>query len=262
MVEKLFDKFFEASRKVANRSDKLKYAAIDKEAGIAVVEYDTNMGFYSNALKRHTAIGVKLVIQKPDKDGDIMVDIILPVPGIDGCVITKRIRKRVNNEIFVSTEAEAVNRAAFNFALEASRAMPYIDQVSTDDDDPAGQSEQSDYDKSLEKLVTALSMKYQFVKLVDSNDFTTHFFEDTDTYYSYSSSSNKKVRFSVVSEYDDGLLNATIRVCGPDMPKQCLYKEIVITPGEDAEDIAAAVAVIHDLVEKLRDVLDMTRPMW
>lgn len=262
MVEKLFEKFFEASRKVANRSDKLKYAVIDNEKGVAVVEYDTDLGFYSNALKRNTAIGVKLVIHKPDERGDIMVDIILPVPGIDGCMITKRIRARASSDSFVSTAANEVNMAAFDLALMSSRTMPYIDQVSTDDDDPADQSEQSDYDKSLEKLVTALSMKYQFVKQVDSDDFTTHFFEDTDTYYSYSSSSNKKVCFSVVSEYDDGLLNVTVRVCGPDMPKQCLYKEIVITPGEDAEDIAAAIAVIHDLVEKLRDVLDMTRPMW
>ena len=93
-----------------------------------------------------------------------MIDIILPVPGIDGCVITNRIRKRVNNEIFVSTEAEAVNRAAFDLALKSLRTMPYIDQVSTDDADPEDQSKQSDYDKSLEKLVTALSMKYRFVE--------------------------------------------------------------------------------------------------
>ena len=248
MVERLFEKFFEAIRHLANMSNKLKRATIDNEAGIAVVEYDTNMGFYSNILRRHVAIGVKLAIHKPDRDGDIMIDIALPLPGIDQCVITKSIRKRIERDLFVSATAREVNRAAFDMALDASRTIAFMDQVSTD--------------KSLEKLVTALSMKYQFVKLIESDDFTTHFFEDTETYYSYSSSSNKKVCFSVVSEYDDGLLNATVRVCGPDMPKQCLYKEIVITPGEDAEDIAAAVAVIHDLVEKLRGVLDMTRPMW
>lgn len=262
MVEKLFEKFFEASRKVSNRSDKLKYAAIDNEKGVAVVEYDTDLGYYSNALKRNTAIGVKLVIHKPDERGDIVVDIILPVPGIDRCMITKRARTRASTDSFVSAAANEVNMAAFDLALKSSSTMPYIDQVTTDDDDPADQPEQSDYDKSLEKLVTALSTKYQFVKQVDSDDFTTHFFEDTETYYSYSTSSNKKVCFSVVSEYDDGLLNAAVRVCAPDMPKQCLYKEIVITPGDDVVDIAAAIAVIHDLVEKLRDVLDMTRPMW
>lgn len=262
MVENLFEKFFEAIRHLANMSNKLKHATIDNEAGIAVVEYDTNMGFYSNILRRHVAISVKLVIHKPDRDGDIMIDIVLPLPGIDACSITKRISKRIERDLFVPATAREVNRAAFNIALDASRTIAFIDQVSTDEEEPATQLEQSDYDKSLEKLVTALSMKYQFVKLIESDDFTTHFFEDTDTYYSYSSSSNKKVCFSVVSEYDDGLLNVTVRVCGPDMPKQCLYKEIVITPGEDAEDIAAAVVVIHDLVEKLRDVLDMTRPMW
>lgn len=262
MVEKLFEKFFEAIKHVVNMPDKLKSAVIDNEAGVAVVEYNTNLSFYSNIVRRHVAISVRLTIHKPDKDGDIMIDIALPLPGIDQCVITKSIRKRIERDLFVFATAKEVNMAAFNMALDASRTIAFIEKVSTDKEEPVDQSEQSDYDKSLEKLVTALSMKYQFVKLVESDDFTTHFFEDTETYYSYSSSSNKKVCFSLVSEYDDGLLNVTVRVCGPDMPKQCLYKEIVITPGEDAEDIAAAVAVIHDLVEKLRDVLDMTRPMW
>lgn len=262
MVEKLFEKFFEASRKLANESDKLKYAVIDNEAGVAVVEYDTNLGYYSGALKRHTAIGAKLVIHKPDERGDIMVDIILPVPGIDGCMITKRVRTRASCDSFVSAAAKEVNMAAFDLALKSLRTMPYIDQVSTDKEEPAAQSEQSDYDKAVNKLTDALSKKYNFIKLVGSDDYVTYVYEDTITYLSHSLNSVQRVRVSVSTEYDDGLLFVTVKVYGPDMPGRCLYVEIVITPGDDENtDISSAIATISELVDCLRTILNYVREM-
>lgn len=262
MVEKLFDKFFEASRKVANRSDKLKYAVIDNEKGVAVVEYDTDLGFYSNALKRNTAIGVKLVIHKPDERGDIMVDIILPVPGISGCMITKRIRARASTDSFVSTAANEVNMAAFDLALKSLRTMPHIDQVSTDKEEPADKTEQSDYDKAVNKLTNALSMKYNFIKLVGSDDYVTYVYEDTKTYLSHSLNSDQRVHVRVGTEYDDGLLFVTVKAYGPDMPGKCLYVEIVITPGEDEDTgISSAMTTISDLVDSLRTILNYVREM-
>lgn len=262
MVEKLFEKFFEASRKVANRSDKLKYAAIDNNKGVAVVEYDTDLGYYSNALKRNTAIGVKLVIHKPDERGDIMVDIILPVPGIDRCMITKRIRARASTDSFVSAAANEVNMAAFDLALTSSRTIPYIDQISTDDDDPVDQPECSDYDKAVNKLTNALSKKYNFIKLIGSDDYVAYVYEDTKTYLSHSLNSDQRVHVRVGTEYDDGLLFVTVKAYGPDMPGKCLYVEIVITPGEDEDTgISSAMATITELVDCLRTILNYVREM-
>ena len=262
MVAKLFEKFFEASRKVANKDEKLKHAVIDKEAGVAVVEYDTNMGFYSNILRRHVAIGVKLMIHKPDRDGDIMIDIVLPLPGIDTCSITKRISKRVERDVFVSATAREVNRAAFNIALDASRTMPYIDQVSTDEEGPATQPDQSDYDKAVNKLTDALSKKYNFIKLVGSDDYVDYVYEDTKTYLSHSLNSDQRVHVRVRTEYDDGLLFVTVKAYGPDMPGKCLYVEIVITPGKDEDTgISSAIATISELVDCLRTILNYVREM-
>ena len=262
MVEKLFEKFFEAIKHVVNMPDKLKYATIDNETGVAVVEYNTNMGFYSNILRRHVAIGVKLVIHKPDRDGDIMIDIVLPLPGIDACSITKRISKRVERDLFVSTTAREVNREAFNMALDASRTIAFIEKVSTAKEVLPAQSEQSDYDKAVNKLTDALSKKYNFIKLVDSDDYVTYVYEDTKTYLSHSLNSDQRVHVRVRTEYDDGLLFVTVKAYGPDMPGRCLYVEIVITPGEDEDTgISSAVATISELVDCLRTILNYVREM-
>lgn len=250
MVEKLFEKFFEFTRKLASEDDKLKYAVIDNEAGVAVVEYGTIL-----------KIDVKLVIHKPDNNNYIYTDIVLPVPGVNSCAVVSKVKTSISCDTFIDTAAAEVLRAAFNLALESSRTIPRIVQYDTAAKE-SDNTEQSDYDKAVDKLVTALSMKYRFVKLVGSDDYTTHVFEDTDTYYSYSQSAKERVRLSVRSEYDDGQLLATIKVYGPDMPDRCLYKEVVITPGEDEETgIILAVTTISDLVDCLRPILGYVRPM-
>lgn len=262
MVEKLFEKFFEAIKHIVNMPDKLRHASIDDKAGIAVVEYDTNLGYYSNALSRFVAIGIKLVIHKPDNDGDIMIYIVLPLPGIDECVITKRIRKRVNCDLFVSATAREVNRAAFNMALDASRTIAFIEQVSTAKEALSDQSEQTDYDKAQAKLTDALSKKYNFIKLVGSDDYVDYVYEDTVTYLSHSLNSDQRVHIRVRTEYDEGLLFVTVKAYGPDMPGRCLYVEIVITPGDDEDTgISSAMATITELVDCLRTILNYVREM-
>ena len=55
MVEKLFEKFFEASRQAADKDEKLKYAVIDKETGITILCRRSN-AFYVKKPHRSSCI--------------------------------------------------------------------------------------------------------------------------------------------------------------------------------------------------------------